>query len=110
VFDPTNGFPAVIEYSKDKGRTWKKVVESDYFSRLIDPLSNKRSGFFWYKNVDQKKMFKLQVSFGFDQGVNLLSYPHKIFTANSALLIQINYFSVSKSYKDLYKIPFELIK
>lgn len=110
AYDPTGGFPAVIEFSNDKGKTWKQAVESDHFARIIDPLSNKRSGFYWYKNVDQKKMFKLQISFGFDQGVNLMVYPMKIISLEDKILLNINYFSVSKSYKDLYQIPLKLIE
>ena len=105
ALDPTNGFPAVIEYSKDGGKNWVKVTDSEHIRNIIDPLSNKRSGFYWYKNVDQKKILKLQISFGFDKGVNYLTYPMDINIFDNEILMRLNYFSIAKSYKDLYLIP-----
>ena len=103
--DPTNGFPSLIEFSKDNGKTWEILTESKHISQIIDPLSNKRSGLYWYKNVEQKKVFKLQISFGFDKGVNYLTYPLNLSCLKDDLLVGINYFSIANSYKDLYLVP-----
>lgn len=103
--DPTNGFPSLIEYSNDKGKTWKILAESKHISQIIDPLNNKRSGLYWYKNVEQKKVFKLQISFGFDKGVNYLTYPLNLSCLEDDLLVRINYFSIANSYEDLYLVP-----
>jgi hypothetical protein len=105
ALDPTNGMPITIEYSNDNGKTWTEVVESIHFRNIIDPLGNKRSGFYWYKNVDQKKSFKLQISFGFDQGASFLVYPMDLMFFNDDLFLSLNYFSIMKSYKDGYLVP-----
>jgi hypothetical protein len=105
TIDPTNGFPVVIEFSKDKGKSWEVLIDSKHVRAIIDPLNTKRSGFYWYKNVDQKKIAKLQISFGWVEGVNYLIYPIDLYYFNNQLFIKINYFSVAKSYKDLYVIP-----
>gem|GEM_PF-1345008 len=103
--DPTNGFPVTIEYSKNKGKTWNILEDSRHIKDIIDPTGNKRSGFFWYKNVDKRKLAKLQISFGFTEGVNFLVYPMDLNVLDDYLLVRINYFSVIKSYKDLYLVP-----
>ncbi len=103
--DPSLGFPVTIQYSIDKGNNWLKVVESSHVKNIIDPLNNKRSGFYWYKNVEQKRTFRLQISFGFDQGVNYLVYPSCISLLENDIAIIINYFTITNSYKDLYLIP-----
>ena len=103
--DPTNGFPSQIEYSNDEGKTWNKLVDNKHISTIIDPLANKRSGFYWYKNVEQKKIFKLQISFGFEKGVSYLTYPINIYNLESDILIRMNYFSIANSHKDLYLVP-----
>ena len=103
--DPTNGFPAQIEYSTDNGKTWKKHVDSKHIGTIIDPLNNKRSGFYWFKNVEKKKVFKLQISFGFDKGVSYLTYPLNILSYENDILLRMNYFSIANSYKDLYLVP-----
>ncbi|MCK4798178.1 MAG: hypothetical protein KAT05_12400, partial [Spirochaetes bacterium] len=103
--DPTNGFPVVIEYSNNQGKTWTQLCDTNHVRNIVDPIGNKRSGFYWYKNIDQKKILKLQISFGFDKGVNFFVYPMNLKLINNELLIRLNYFSVAKSYKDLYLIP-----
>lgn len=103
--DPTNGFPVQIEYSKDEGKTWNTLIDNRHMSTIIDPLGNKRSGFYWYKNVEQKKVFKFQISFGFDKGVSYLTYPINIYNLENDILLRMNYFTIANSYKDLYLIP-----
>lgn len=103
--DPTGGFPVVIEYSNDMGETWKELYTTEFIRNIINPLNNKRSGFYWYKNVDQKKILKLQVSFGFDEGANYLVYPHNLTAVDNELIMHINYFTIGNSYKDTYLIP-----
>ena len=105
AIDPTNGFPASIEYSKDGGTNWEELVNQEHARNIVDPLGNKRSAFYWYKNVDQKKNFKLQISFGFGQGINYMTYPADLEIYNNRLLIQMDYFSLMKSYKDAYIVP-----
>ncbi|HOJ64784.1 MAG TPA: hypothetical protein PLE45_10230 [Spirochaetota bacterium] len=103
--DPTYGFPVNIEYSSDNGISWHKLVDSKHIRNIIDPLNNKRSGFYWYKNVEQKRIFRLQISFGFDQGVNYMVYPFSATLLENDIAIVINYFTISNSYKDIYLIP-----
>ncbi len=103
--DPTNGFPVILEYSANKGKTWKQLEDSKHIRAIIDPLNSKRSGFYWYKNIDQKKIAKLQFSFGWTEGVSFMVYPQDLFFFNNQLFLAIDYFSVSKSYEDLYVIP-----
>lgn len=103
--DPTNGFPVVIEKSTNKGESWNAIADSKLIRNIIDPLGNKRSGFYWYKNVEQKKSFKLQLSFGFDQGVSFFQYPYDIEILNNNMIMITNYFTLSASYKDMYIIP-----
>jgi hypothetical protein len=74
-------------------------------STITDPLNNKRSGFYWYKNVEKKKVFKLQISFGFDKGVSYLTYPMNLYNYENDLLLRMNYFSIANTYKDLYLVP-----
>ncbi len=103
--DPTNGFPALLEYSNDTGKTWNTLVDSRHMSNIIDPLGNKRSGVYWYKNVEQKKVFKFQISFGFNKGISYLTYPINILCINDEVLVRMNYFTIANSYKDLYIVP-----
>ncbi|MBN2545195.1 MAG: hypothetical protein JXB50_05310 [Spirochaetes bacterium] len=107
--DPTNGFPVKIEYSGDAA-AWNNLLDSKYIRNIIDPLNSKRSALYWYKNVDQKKLFKLQLSFGFDKGVDFMVYPIDFMIINKNILLNINYFSLSKNYKELYSIPINLKK
>lgn len=102
--DPTLGFPVIIEYSLDNGNSWESLIDSSYVVNIIDPLKVKRSGFYWYKNVEQKRTFRLQISFGFDQGINYLVYPHSITLLENDIAILLNYFTINESYKDLYLI------
>ena len=103
--DPTTGFPCNIECSNDYGENWKILEENDYLQKIIDPLSTKRSGFYWYKNVDQKKVFRMQLSFGFDKGVSLLIFPIDLGIIDNDLYLKINYFSIVKNYQDIYLVP-----
>ncbi|HOE99770.1 MAG TPA: hypothetical protein PK385_10190 [Spirochaetota bacterium] len=103
--DPTNGFPVVIEKSADKGESWSAIADSKLIGNIIDPLGNKRSGFYWYKNVEQKKSFKLQLSFGFDQGISFFQYPFDIEILHNNAILITNYFTLSAGYKDMYIIP-----
>jgi hypothetical protein len=105
TLDPTNGFPVIVEYSKDNGKNWVELISHEHARNIIDPIGNKRSGYFWYKNIEQKKNFKLQLSFGFDQGINYLAYPVDLEIYGNHLLMQMNYFSIMNSYKDIYTIP-----
>jgi len=97
--------PVIIEFSKDNGANWSELINSSFMRNIADPMGNKRSGFYWYKNVDQKKSFKLQISFGFDQGASFLVYPYDLQIFNDDLLMTLNYFSIMKTYKDAYLIP-----
>ena len=103
--DPTNGFPCNIENSNDNAKSWKVLEDGEFMQKIIDPLATKRSGFYWYKNVDQKKVFRMQLSFGFDKGVNFLVFPEEIGILGKDLFLRINYFSISKSYEDIYLVP-----
>jgi hypothetical protein len=103
--DPSGGFPAVVEYSRDNGKIWTELISGDHVRNMIDPVGNKRSAYYWFKNVEQKKNFKLELSFGFDQGINYLTYPVDLNIYNNCLLMQMNYFSILSSYKDAYVIP-----
>lgn len=105
ALDPTNGFPVNIEYSNNNGRSWDRVIDSKHIRNIIDPLNNKRSGFYWYKNIEQKRVFKLQISFGFDQGVNYMTYPYSLTILENDIALVMNYFTISNSYKDVYLIP-----
>jgi len=103
-FDPTNGFPVTVEYSTDFAKTWKELNDSKYIRNIIDPIGNKRTGLYWYKPVDQRKLFKLQISFGFDKGASFSVYPTDLEYIDGDLLIMLNYFSLLKSYKEVYLI------
>ncbi len=107
--DPTNGFPVKIEFS-EKGSEWKNLIDAKHIRNIIDPLNSKRSAFHWYKNVDQKKLFKLQLSFGFGKGIDFAVYPDDVLIINNNMLLNINYFSLSRSYKELYSIPINFKK
>jgi len=107
--DPTGGFPVKIEFSGN-GSDWMNLIDSKHLRNIIDPLNSKRSAFYWYKNVDQKKLFRLQLSFGFDKGIDFVVYPDELIMINNMMLLNINYFSLSKSYKELYSVPINLKK
>ena len=87
------------------GEQLNTLIDNRHMSTIIDPLGNKRSGFYWYKNVEQKKVFKFQISFGFDKGVSYLTYPINIYNLENDILLRMNYFTIANSYKDLYLIP-----
>lgn len=100
TLDPTKGFPVEVELLEAEG--WTLFEDSAHINRIINPLGNKRSEFFWYKNVDKKKSYKLQFTFGKEDGINFLVYPYKLLYYKNALLMINNYYSLEKSYMDLY--------
>ncbi len=102
--DPTDGFPVNFEYSKD-GSTWSDILDEKHMRVIIDPLLTKRSGLYWYKNVEQKKSTRLELSFGFEEGASYFVYPKQLINYNkNYLLIILNYFSIMREYKDGYLI------
>ncbi len=104
--DPTNGQTYTIEISKD-GKEWKQIVDTSYIRNISDPLSQKRSAIFWYRNIEQKKNFKLSLSFGFDNSNSYLVYPDDIIINDEFLFTVFNYFSIQGSYRDVFKIKFK---
>ena len=97
----SSGFPVLLQKSID-GKSWTNICDRRHISTIIDPIGNKRSGFYWYKNVEQKKNFKLQFSFGNSQGLSYLQYPLALRYYKGELYILLNYFTLVNSYKDLY--------
>lgn len=97
----TSGFPVLLQKSSD-GMTWTNISDRQHIATMIDPIRSKRSGFYWYKNVEQKKNFKLQFSFGNSQGLSYLQYPLALRYYKGELYILLNYFTLVNSYKDLY--------
>jgi hypothetical protein len=107
VKDPTGGFPVILERSSDSGISWEVIADPERMRVLLDPLGTKRSGFYWYKNVTSKKFRKLQLSFGFDKGVSYAVYPAGLYHGDGELLLHMNYFSLTDSFKDLYRIDID---
>ncbi|HOV15317.1 MAG TPA: hypothetical protein PK771_13610, partial [Spirochaetota bacterium] len=105
TLDPTNGFPIVFECSKDFGTTWDNIYDTKHIKTIIDPLGTKRNVFYWLKNVEEKKNFKLRISFGFGDAPNLLLYPTDLKIVDKDLFIIFNYFSLNKNYQDGYLLP-----
>jgi len=104
ALDPTDGFPVSFEYSLD-GITWEKILDEKHIKIIVDPLATKRSGLYWYKNIEQKKSTRLELSFGFEEGASYFCYPQKLISYNkNYMLIILNYFSIIKEYKDCYLI------
>ncbi len=99
--DSTNGETFVLQYSIN-GVDWQDLYTSDYIKRTIDPIGQKRSALYWYREVDTKKNFRLSVSFGFDNLNSLIVYPEDIIIFQNKLLFIVNYYSLTNSYKDAY--------
>lgn len=103
--DPTNGMPIIVESSKDNGESWTTLYDSKFLKNTIDPLNSKRNYFYWLKNIDEKKNFKLKISFGFGENPNMLIYPIDIKIVNNEILVIFSYFSIDKNYQDGYLLP-----
>ncbi|MCG8571529.1 MAG: hypothetical protein MJB14_15445, partial [Spirochaetes bacterium] len=106
--DPTKGFPVQLEYSLNNGQTWELLENPNHIHNIIDPIGNKRSMMYWFKQVDRKKSFKLQVTFGSQDTVDFLIYPFNMVYLNHYLLLTNSYFSRSKSYRDVYLLPLKV--
>jgi hypothetical protein len=105
AISPSGDFPVDIEYSNDFGKTWNEFISYEKVIDIIDRQKEKRSLLYWYKNVDSKKTIKFQINFGSTQAINLLVYPMDFLIFDKYLFINLNYFSLDKSYKDAYLIP-----
>jgi len=103
--DPTDGLPVIFERSTDNGISWNEVYDSKHIKNIIDPLGTKRNIFYWIKNVDEKKSFRLRISFGFGDSPNLIVYPSDVVATENDLLIVFRYFSFNKYYQDGYLLP-----
>jgi hypothetical protein len=102
--DPTGGFPVVIEISGANKADWTPLTDFNHVRAVIDPIGNKRSAYYWIRNFEQKRSFKLQLSFGLDQGISYFNYPREIHLKGSQLVIMMNYFTIGSDYRDLYQI------
>lgn len=103
--DPTGGFPVKITLKQEADtEKWAPLIDENIVT-TIDPAGQYRSKFFWYKNIDRKQKFELKLSFGDKDGVDLMAYPNKILYHKGLLFVQMNYFDIKKSYKNLFTIP-----
>lgn len=87
-----------------KNGKWENIVSDSLLEELFSKLIVKCNEEYWYKNIEQKKQFRLQVNLGFDKDNGFMVYPIKIKIVGDYIYILFNYFSVTNSYKELYRI------
>ena len=78
-----------------------EVFTSETLELKIAPKS-RMNRWFWYKNIDKKRQFKLEVLVGTGDNPDMLCVPSKLMRYNGGLLLEIAYFYHNNCYRELF--------
>ena len=83
-------FPFTLEKVSANGEV-SNVFTLEMLELKIAPKS-RMNRWFWYKNIDKKRQFKLEVLVGVGDNPDMLCVPSKLMRYNGGLLLEISYF------------------
>ena len=93
-------FPFIIE-KITKDNTATELFTPEMLELKIAPKA-KMNSWFWYKNIDKKRQFKLEVLVGIGDNPDMLCVPSNLVRYNDGLLLEISYFYHNNCYKELF--------
>lgn len=100
-------FPFRVEkrtFGEDSlSNTWEPVVDERDLKRAIRPTEKMKS-WYWHKNIDKKRQFKLEFILGSEEKIDMLFFPSDIMWYKEQLLLEISYFHKNNLYKELFRI------
>ena len=95
-------FPFTLEKVSANGEV-SNVFTSEMLELKIAPKS-RMNRWFWYKNIDKKRQFKLEVLVGVGDNPDMLCVPSKLMHYNGGLLLEISYFYNNNCYRELFML------
>lgn len=93
-------FPFALEKVTSAGEA-AEIFTSEMLEFKISPKS-KMNRWFWYKNIDKKRQFKLEVLVGIGDEPDMLCVPSSLERFNGGLLLEISYFYRANCYRELF--------
>ena len=78
-----------------------EIFTPEMLELKISPKS-KMNRWFWYKNIDKKRQFKLEFLVGIGDNPDMLCVPSNLMRYNDKLLLEISYFYHNNCYKELF--------
>lgn len=93
-------FPFTLEKVTSAGAV-TEIFTSEMLELKISPKS-KMNRWFWYKNIDKKRQFKLEVLVGIGDEPDMLCVPSNLERFNDGLLLEISYFYHNNCYRELF--------
>ncbi len=94
-----------FKIEKLNGKSWENLdIEPLY--KFINS-KGKRNSYYWYKLMDKKIIFKLELIFGTENITDMLYYPVSVAVDGSAAYITVSFFDDKKSYNETYKMILE---
>lgn len=95
-------FPFTVEKVDSTGNA-TEIFGAEMLDFKISPKS-KMNRWFWYKNIDKKRQFKLEVLVGTGDVPDMLCVPSNLERFNDGLLLEISYFYHNNCYRELFKL------
>lgn len=95
-------FPFTLEKVTSAGEV-TEIFNPEMLELKISPKS-KMNRWFWYKNIDKKRQFKLEVLVGTGDEPDMLCVPSGLERFNNGLLLEISYFYHNNCYRELFML------
>lgn len=95
-------FPFILE-KVDSGGNAIEIFSPEMLELKISPKS-KMNRWFWYKNIDKKRQFKLEVLVGTGDEPDMLCVPSNLERFKDGVLLEISYFYRNNCYRELFKL------
>ena len=93
-------FPFILEKVASAGEA-TEIFTPEMLEFKISPRS-RMNRWFWYKNIDKKRQFKLEVLVGTGDEPDMLCVPSNLERFNDGLLLEISYFYHNNCYRELF--------